>query len=122
MGQQFSSTILIVDDEDYIRVMASVVLADEGFTVLQASTTAEALDLAEKHDVDVLLTDLHMPGPLDGLQLAAQIRKQNPGVHVVVSSGDDAAAAMDSPSSAVFLPKPYRPHQLADAVRPRTIG
>ncbi|WP_019370859.1 MULTISPECIES: response regulator [unclassified Sphingomonas] len=122
MGQQFSSTVLIVDDEDYIRALASAVLQEEGFDVLQAASTSEALYLASTHEIDVLLTDLHMPGPMDGLQLAAQIRTKAPLLHVIISSGDDESVANKDAIDAVFLPKPYRPHQLTGAVRAHFIG
>jgi CheY-like chemotaxis protein len=122
MGREIFSTILIVDDEHYIRMLASFVLRGEGFHVLEASGTAEALELAAKHDIDVLLTDLHMPGSLDGLQLAAMIRATCPLVHVIISSGDDPSVIEDDAMGAVFLAKPYRPHQLASAVRSTTIG
>ncbi|UYY79637.1 response regulator [Sphingomonas sp. R1] len=122
MGQQFSSTVLIVDDEEYIRTLACAVLKDEGFEVLEASGTAEALELAAKHNIDVLLTDLHMPGSLDGLQLAAEIRATDPLIRVIVSSGEDASVLKDDASGAVFLAKPYRPHQLMNAVKMHAIG
>jgi len=122
MGQQFSSTVLIVDDEQYIRTLACSVLTDEGFNVLEASGTAEALELAARHNIDVLLTDLHMPGSLNGLQLAAEIRATDPLVRVIISSGDDASVLKDDATGAVFLGKPYRPHQLTNAVRMHVIG
>ncbi|MET3713044.1 CheY-like chemotaxis protein [Sphingomonas trueperi] len=122
MGSEFSSTILIVDDEEYIRILASSVLKAEGFQVLEASGISDALALAAKHDIDVLLTDLHMPGALNGLQLAAQIRATDPLVHVIISSGDDPSVLKDDEMGAVFLAKPYRPHQLTRAVRMNAIG
>ncbi|WP_294258202.1 response regulator [uncultured Sphingomonas sp.] len=122
MGHDFSSTILIVDDEDYIRILAASLLKEEGFHVLEASDTSEALALAARHDIDVLLTDLHMPGSLDGLQLAAEIRATDPLVHVIISSGDDPSVLKDDEMGAVFLAKPYRPHQLTRAVRMNAIG
>jgi len=69
-------TVLIVDDEEYIRSMAAHVLEEEGFEVLQAASTAEALKAASDGKVDVVLTDLNMPGAIDGLQLAAIIRRE----------------------------------------------
>jgi len=117
MGQKLSSTVLIVDDEDYIRAIASVVLKDEGFEVLQAAGTAEALELAAKHEISVLVTDLHMPGSLNGLQLAAEIRATDPSVRVIISSGDDPSVLKGDMLGAIFLAKPYRPHQLTNAVR-----
>lgn len=122
MRQQVSSTVLIVDDEDYIRTLASSVLKDEGFDVLQASGAAEALALAADHNIDVLLTDLHMPGSLNGLQLAARIRATDPLVLVIISSGDDPSVIKDDTLGAIFLAKPYRPHQLTSAVRANAIG
>lgn len=122
MGQRFSSTVLIVDDEQYIRTLACSVLTDEGFNVLEASGTAEALELAARHNIDVLLTDLHMPGSLNGLQLAAEIRATDPLVRVIISSGDDPSVLQDDATGAVFLGKPYRPHQLTNAVRMHAIG
>lgn len=116
MGQRVSSTVLIVDDEEYIRAMAAHVLEEEGFAVLQAASTAEALTHASAGKVDVVLTDLNMPGPLDGLQLAAKIRETLPDVRVIVSSGDDATAIAGAERGTAFLPKPYRPHQLTELV------
>jgi len=98
------------------------VLRDEGFHVSEVSGTAEALELAARHDIDILLTDLHMPGSLNGLQLAAEIRATDPLVHVIVSSGDGASVLDDDTTGVVFLAKPYRPRQLTDAVRTSAIG
>lgn len=122
MGQQIASTVLIVDDEHYIRTLAGSVLRDEGFTVLEASGTAEALELAASHNIDILLTDLHMPGSLSGLQLADEIRTTDPMVRVIISSGDDPSVLRDDATGAIFLAKPYRPHQLINAVRMHSIG
>ena len=122
MGQRFCQTVLIVDDEEYIRALAAAVLKDEGFEVLEASSIEEAIDLASRSSIDILLTDLNLPGETNGMQLADQIRSFQPSVHVVLSSGDDEPVASIKREGAIFLAKPYRPHQLTAAVRPRTIG
>lgn len=115
------ATVLVVDDDLLVREYAADVLESEGFDVLKAANAAEALDqLGRRGDIRVLFTDVNMPGPLDGLELAHVVRRRWPDIRVVVTSGrlQPEARALPGP----FLPKPYLPEmvvRLLKAMLPR---
>ena len=72
--------ILLVEDEVLVRMVAADVLEDAGFTVLESTNAEEALRLLEtRPDVQVLFTDVNMPGALDGLGLAQTCTNDHPG-------------------------------------------
>lgn len=105
-------TILVVDDDPDIRDYASWVLEDCGYTVLTAPDGATALSmLREGTRVDVLFTDIVMPG-LDGIEVARRALEQMPGLKVLFASG---YAAGFGPVSRL-LKKPYRAGQLASEI------
>ncbi|MCX6905168.1 MAG: response regulator, partial [Verrucomicrobia bacterium] len=86
------------------------------------SNGPEALALWEQHpgEIDLLFTDMIMPGGLTGLDLTAQLRKEKPGLKVVLSSGYSAELASAGNLAAhrvTYLPKPSEPGPLAAAVR-----
>jgi len=111
-------TILVVEDETFIRLMAADSLADCGFDVIQACDAAEALHILETHEeVDILFTDINMPGEMDGLQLANMVSARRPDVRLVVTSGAERILAAPLPGSGIYLAKPYRPDELAAAMR-----
>jgi len=114
-------TILVVEDETGLLELVRNVLQGYHYHVLAASSGAEALRVWDEHDgrVDLLLTDMIMPGGMTGHALAAKLRKQKPGLKVIYSSGY-SSELMEKDSggnSTVFLAKPYLPLQLAQAVR-----
>lgn len=102
--------ILLVEDEAIIRSIMADTLVDAGFEVTATCTGDEAaILLADADRFDVLLTDVTMPGMIDGIGLAEHAREVHPDLPVVFVSGrpDNArrAAAFGQPSA--FLPKPY---------------
>jgi len=117
MREAEHDTILIVEDEVLIRIIAADALEDSGFTVLEASDAAEALRILARHDeVAVLFTDINMPGDMDGLALARHVASERPEIKVVVTSGKQWLDATSLPDAGVFLPKPYRASQLTAAI------
>jgi two-component system, cell cycle sensor histidine kinase and response regulator CckA len=113
--------VLVVEDEDAIRGSIRRLLQREGYTVLEASNGAEALELLEDKATDqvaLVLTDLRMPG-MDGRQLAAALARRRPSLPIVFMSGF-TAQLMDlrlvSPHLA-FLAKPFRDSDLLATVR-----
>src|SRR6202789_19149 len=70
--------VLLVDDEEVVRVSMSFVLEQSGFTVTSASNVPEALKFISSETYDVLLSDLHMPGAGDGLTVVSAMRHANP--------------------------------------------
>ena len=112
-------TILLAEDNDAVRELATAVLTDAGYRVLEARDGNEALRLwfAHRDEIALVFTDIVMPGGISGTELAAQIRADRPEAKIIFSSG--YAEIPDRKSfgeSEVFLPKPYRATLLAETV------
>jgi DNA-binding response OmpR family regulator len=84
------ATILLVEDEVLIRMAASDYLQECGFKVLEASTAAEAISMIQGFEsvIDVVFSDVRMPGEMDGFGLAQWVREHRPGLPVLLTSGD----------------------------------
>ncbi len=104
-------TILIVDDEPLIRMGLSDFLQECGFKVLEGSNAAEALQMIKSHAVviDLVITDVRMPGDMDGFGLAQWVRTNQPALPVILCSGDakKAEIAQDVCADQPFFRKPY---------------
>lgn len=115
MGQMATPVVLLlVEDEPLTRMDACSGLTAAGFEVLDAEDADAALQLLrERPDIAVMVTDVQMPGPMDGLMLARVIRTLRPDVRVVVTSGGLRLRAEDLPRGVAFVPKPYAVDGLA---------
>ena len=121
-GRGRGETILVVEDEAALRRVVTVVLERQGYRVLEAANGAEALDLWAEHGaaIDLLVTDLVMPGGWTGWQVAEHLRRDRPDLCVVLTSGystDLAGRELAATPETTFLQKPYVPRQLTEAVR-----
>lgn len=113
--------LLIVEDEFLIRMTLAEVLADDGFEVLEAGDGDEALAALQREpDVAVMLTDIQLPGSLDGRELAARARETRPNLPVIFMSGRPDPDAASSPID-LHVNKPYLPSTMSAAVR-RLLG
>ena len=104
-------TVLLVEDEVLISRLVADWLAERGFAVHEAATGDAALDYIDAGgEVDVLFTDVNLPGSLDGAQLAARVREMRPELPIVYASGryNSTQIAPLVPRS-VFVEKPYNP-------------
>lgn len=109
---------LVVDDEPFARLFALQILADQGFDVLEAGDAEEALDaMASNEDVEVLITDVAMPGNMDGFALARHVRTIRPELKIVVASGRAGPGPDDIAPTSQFLPKPYTAQMLLEIIR-----
>ncbi len=107
--------VLLVDDEPMLRMIARQGLEDAGFKVVEADDAETALEiLGARTDVTVLFTDVNMPGPLDGLELARRVHERWPSVQLVITSGRGLDAPL--PEDGRFMPKPYSIAELISAV------
>jgi CheY-like chemotaxis protein len=116
-----SETILIVEDETPLRMLARTVLESCGYSVLDAVGGSQALAVSAGHDgaIDLLLADVVMP-VLNGRQVAEALLRERPGLKVLYTSGytDDMVLRYGvSQASVAYLPKPFTPVELAQAVR-----
>ena len=114
-------TILVVDDEDAIRNLAALVLEAEGFRVLKARHSDEALLLMDSHRdvINLLLTDVRMDPYLNGCELAKCMRLLRPDIQVLYISGYTNNAMVQQEvedQRAWFLPKPFSPRDLVEKV------
>jgi len=114
-------TILAVEDNDGLRRVIVRQLNSLGYRVLEAKQADEALQVMELESIDVLLTDIVMPGGKDGVELARQAKQRWPAIAIVFSSGFSQAKpdgnAISLPPDTSLLSKPYRKENLARAIR-----
>lgn len=109
--------ILVVEDEVLIRLVISEELRQAGYCVVEASSGDEALNLlATDLHPDLLITDVRMPGLVDGMALARAARVLRPGLAIAVSSGHVRGGSDLGDIVDAFLPKPYMPAQLIGMV------
>jgi CheY-like chemotaxis protein len=109
------AVVLLVEDDALVRMVAVEVLS--GFDVLTAADAAEALLILRSGCIpDVLVTDVRMPGEIDGLGLAAIVAESWPQVGILVISAHACPTARDLPAGAAFLPKPHTPAALVREV------
>ena len=110
-------SVLVVEDEALIRMAIADFLKDHGFDVLEAGNSIEAIDLLVAHpEIQVMFTDIDMPGGIDGLKLAAAVRDRWPPIAIIVTSGHRFVNVEDLPVEAQFFPKPYSPDHVARAL------
>ena len=111
-------SVLIVEDEALVRLVAVSMLQDAGFDTLEADTAEDALHLLEEHDeVRVLFSDIQLPGRMDGLGLARAVHDRWPGIGLVLTSGGLKIRKEQIPDDGTFLAKPYDGDEMVDAVR-----
>jgi CheY-like chemotaxis protein len=115
-------TILVAEDEDALREMVVLVLKVQGYCVLEANSGVHALEVWEQANrpVDLLLTDMVMPGGIMGSELAERLSGQSPRLKVIYTSGYSPGMAGKDASlleGRNFLPKPYSIGKLAQFVR-----
>lgn len=109
-------TLLFVEDDPRLRFLTEHALKDRFQRVLVASGATEALELFEQNpDIDVVFTDIVMPGGMDGVAMAAIMREQRPELCFLMTSGDPGFKA-PTWSHCGFLAKPYGKAPLFDAL------
>jgi CheY-like chemotaxis protein len=113
--------ILIVEDEALVRALGVGIFADAGFRVIEAMNSDEALELLEADsEVQLLFTDVNMPGTIDGLALARQVRDRWPHIGIIVVSGQVTPKPQELPAGCRFHRKPYDPNTVVRHARELT--
>jgi len=115
-----NATILVVDDEDQVRILVEKMLHDLGYRVYAAADGIEAVEMYRRYksDIDLILLDMIMPN-LAGKEAYAALRKINPKVKVILSSGysqDGKAAEILGNGILGFIQKPFRLHELSSII------
>ncbi len=117
-----TETVLLVEDEAAIRSLTQLALNRLGYKVIEAESAAAALELWRQHrdEINLVLTDIVMPGGVSGLDLAKTLRSEISSLRVIFTSGyspDVAGKDFKLREGLNFLQKPYAPHQLAQTLR-----
>jgi DNA-binding NtrC family response regulator len=114
------STILVVDDQDAVRRIAQRLLTRLGYRVVEAENAAAALEILASEEIVLLISDVVMPGDIDGVALACIAAERWPGLKVILTSGYPEGYS-GSNEAAVgdfrLLSKPYRAKELTEAVQ-----
>lgn len=110
--------LLLVEDEFLIRLTLAETLEEAGYEVLEAEDVDAALDHLGEGRVDVLLTDIQLPGPADGHELARRARASHPELPVIFMTGRPDPDRNRAPGSRgeVFISKPYLASEVCAAV------
>lgn len=109
--------VLVVEDEPLIRMNTADLCEASGFAVIEASNADEALlRIDEELTIRLLVSDIDMPGSLDGLQLAWRLHNASPRTGIILVSGKTVVPADDLPAGAVFFTKPVQDADLTGAM------
>jgi CheY-like chemotaxis protein len=110
------STILVVEDDDIVRMLIVDVLEELEFKVLEADGSEQALEILKKRDqhIDLMMTDVGLPG-MDGRELADKARALRPALPIMFASG--YAENIDVPDGMHLIGKPFSIDQLRDKVK-----
>jgi CheY-like chemotaxis protein len=110
--------VLVVEDEPIIRIYVSDILEQSGFDVIEAATGEEALSqIAEGERVCAIVSDVAMPGLIDGFELARRVRHDWPRMGVVLVSGVIEPSGVYLPLGVRFVPKPVKASTLLRLLR-----
>ena len=114
-----SETILLVEDSEDVRTLAQEQLLSLGYAVIAAASGEEALTRLADQKIDLLLTDIVMPGGMNGLELVERFRATHPDTPVLMTTGynEDLVADIPRGSKLDVIGKPYRRDELADRIR-----
>jgi CheY-like chemotaxis protein len=110
-------TVLVVDDEPLVRLTAVDLIAELGLEAVEASSADEALEILEvRRDIRVVVTDIDMPGSMDGIKLARYVRDRWPPIIVIAVTGKALAGASMMPEGVQIFAKPYDERALGQAI------
>jgi CheY-like chemotaxis protein len=109
-----TDTVLLIEDEPVIRMGTCAMLEDSGYRVLEAANADEAKALLVRHpEISFILTDVQMPGSMDGLQFASLVSREHAHIPVLITSGRTGLKDAQQHGAMVYIAKPYT----ADVIR-----
>ena len=111
------TVVLVAEDEILVRQLSVYELEEAGYKVIEAATAKQALAVFEAGvPIDVLFTDVNMPGEIDGIGLVRLVHRRWPDVGLIVTSGQAAIAEDELPDDGRFIRKPYRLSKMSELV------
>ena len=110
--------VLVVEDEALLRLNTASIVEEAGFIALEAETADKAVEILEaRSDVDLLLTDVQMPGSMNGLALAHSVRGRWPPIKIIIVSGHLEIETAELPPKSKFFKKPFDTEALIEELR-----
>lgn len=110
--------VLVVEDSAIIRMSAVDLVLSAGYEALEAGDADEAIRILEaRDDIDLVFTDVQMPGTMDGIKLSHYIRDRWPPVKLIVASGAAIVEESMLPAGSRFFPKPYDDLTITEAMQ-----
>jgi CheY-like chemotaxis protein len=120
---QVAPVILTVEDEFFVGEGLRHVLASAGHEVISTADADEAIEVLEsRNDIGIVITDINMPGSMDGLKLAGAIRGRWPPIKIIITSGAGRPSDELMPARSQFVGKPHVPQEVLAAVRRAELG
>ena len=117
-SQTYKPVVLVVEDEPLLRVAAVDMIEDAGFDVVSTADASEAIEILEQRlDIRIVFSDIDMPRGIDGMKLAALIRKRWPPIRIILTSGYRSIDALQMPPHSVFFSKPYVEEKIIETLR-----
>ena len=112
-------TVLLVEDEALVRMLGVDVLEEAGYRVIEAANADVALKVleADPDAISILVTDVHMPGSMDGEGLARIVDQRWPWIRIIITSGQARLSSEDVPDHGRFVPKPWVVDAMMKAIR-----
>jgi two-component system, response regulator PdtaR len=112
------STVLVVEDDEMLRMCVANVVADAGFMAVEAANADEAVAILEcRSDIALLFTDIQMPGSMDGLGLARTVQDRWPAIKIILMSGRVELSERDRPANSRFFQKPFATKQIIEGLQ-----
>src|SRR5471032_1707487 len=117
----FHPAVLVVEDEMLLRMRAVDMVEDAGFTPIEAVNADDALAILEsRSDIELLFTDIQMPGSMDGLKLAHAVHERWPLIKIILVSGQLKLTNEDKPADSRFFGKPLDVKQMIAVLQDMT--
>jgi CheY-like chemotaxis protein len=112
------STVLVVEDDEVLRMCAAEVVADAGFNSVEAANADEAFAILEnRSEIALLFTDIQMPGSMDGLDLARTVNDRWPAIKIILVSGRVELSERERPVNSRFYQKPFAMKQMLEGLQ-----
>ncbi len=117
MASSSPPAALIVEDQPFVGMIASDILREAGFATFHAYDADEALQRLRDHpEIQVVLTEMELPGEVDGIELAHRVARERPGTRLVVASDGSERRLADLPRGARVIRKPFASAELSTLV------
>lgn len=114
---KLKGVVLVVEDNQLIRIIMSEIIEASGFECISVSNARTAISiLSDRPDVQVVFTDIEMPGEMDGVELAHLVRNRWPSISLIVTSGKGLLENFTLPKDVPFFRKPYDNNAILEVI------